>query len=221
MEVKIGTKFLNTLDDECEIVELYYIGDTKYLGGKNKKVENVFNMSLEYFLNKVEDGHYKIIPEQEKPWYPDDSGEWVEVPDDLMEMPKELHPEDEIETLRLDERESKDYVYNVYSASSWKWNSDFGVAKRVVAYKIVKKYKPVSVVEIPEKNSSPNNKYDREILPGVWVDVYDVLDAWKVTNPALQHLIKKALQAGDRGHKDREEDLQDIIDSAIRAKEIG
>lgn len=64
------------------------------------------------------------------------------------------------------------------------------------------------------------NKYLREIKPGVFVDVYDVLIAWNVTNPALQHLIKKALQAGERGHKSREQDLQDIIDSAIRAKEL-
>lgn len=65
-----------------------------------------------------------------------------------------------------------------------------------------------------------DSKYLREIKPGVFVDVYDVLMAWNVTNPALQHLIKKALQAGDRGHKSREQDLQDIIDSAIRAKEL-
>lgn len=78
----------------------------------------------------------------------------------------------------------------------------------------------VKVVEIPEKNTSPKNKYDREIVPGVWIDVYDLLAAWKVTNPALQHLIKKALQAGDRGHKDLETDLQDIIDSAMRAKQL-
>lgn len=65
-----------------------------------------------------------------------------------------------------------------------------------------------------------DNKYLHEIKQGVFVDVYDVLMAWNVTNPALQHLIKKALQAGDRGHKSREQDLQDIIDSAIRAKEL-
>ncbi|MEH6156036.1 hypothetical protein [Salmonella enterica] len=65
-----------------------------------------------------------------------------------------------------------------------------------------------------------DNKYLHEIKPGIFVDVYDVLMAWNVTNPALQHLIKKALQAGDRGHKSREQDLQDIIDSAIRAKEL-
>lgn len=64
------------------------------------------------------------------------------------------------------------------------------------------------------------NKYMHQIKPGVFVDVYDVLMAWSVTNPALQHLIKKALQAGERGHKSREQDLQDIIDSAIRAKEL-
>ena len=64
-----------------------------------------------------------------------------------------------------------------------------------------------------------DNKYTKQIR-GVKLDVYDVLDAWNVTNPALQHLIKKALQAGDRGHKDLMTDLQDIIDSAIRAKQL-
>ena len=57
-------------------------------------------------------------------------------------------------------------------------------------------------------------------IHGVDVDVYDVLTAWGVTNPALQHLIKKALQCGQRGHKDKQQDLQDIIDSAIRAQEL-
>lgn len=64
-----------------------------------------------------------------------------------------------------------------------------------------------------------NNKYKRYVR-GVGIDVYDVLKAWEVTNPALQHLIKKALQAGKRGHKDLMTDLQDIIDSAIRAKQL-
>lgn len=64
------------------------------------------------------------------------------------------------------------------------------------------------------------SKYHREIKPGVWVDVYDVLVAWSVTNPALQHLIKKALQPGERGHKDVEQDLQDILHSAKRAIEL-
>jgi hypothetical protein len=74
------------------------------------------------------------------------------------------------------------------------------------------------------------NKYQREIkgvlknksdqYDIVLIDVYDVLKAFNVTCPALQHLIKKALNAGNRGHKDLETDLQDIIDSAIRAKAL-
>ena len=75
--------------------------------------------------------------------------------------------------------------------------------------------------EFFEKWAPKASKYHREIKPGVIVDVYDVLQAWRVDNPALQHLIKKALQAGQRGHKSRDEDLKDIVDSAVRARELG
>lgn len=69
------------------------------------------------------------------------------------------------------------------------------------------------------------SKYDRTIIGrdasgkpvSVTVDVYRVLDAFGVTDPALQHLAKKALCAGLRGHKDREQDLRDIIISAEKA----
>ena len=73
--------------------------------------------------------------------------------------------------------------------------------------------------ECMAKRAITPSKYTKKIH-GVSVDVYDVLMAWGVTNPALQHLIKKALQCGQRGHKDKQQDLQDIIDSAIRAKEL-
>lgn len=63
------------------------------------------------------------------------------------------------------------------------------------------------------------NKYTRTVK-GVQVDVYDVLEAFGVTCPALQHLAKKALNAGLRGHKDTLTDLDDIIASAKRAKEL-
>jgi len=66
----------------------------------------------------------------------------------------------------------------------------------------------------------PRSKYHREIKKGVFVDVYDVLHAWKVTNPALAHLIKKALQPGERGHKTKAHDLRDIVESAKRAVEL-
>lgn len=77
-----------------------------------------------------------------------------------------------------------------------------------------------------------DNKYDRFIYPKsrlnchgeltapIIVDVYSVLKAFDVQCPALAHLIKKSLCAGLRGHKNKSQDLQDIIDSAVRAKEL-
>ena len=70
-----------------------------------------------------------------------------------------------------------------------------------------------------KEEDKPKNKYHRD-LKGVTVDVYDVLKAFEVTDPALQHLIKKALCAGLRGHKNKDQDLQDILDSAKRAVEL-
>lgn len=63
------------------------------------------------------------------------------------------------------------------------------------------------------------NKSDGSITT-VTVDVYDVLKAFGVTCPALQHLIKKALCAGIRGHKNTEEDLDNVLESARRAIEL-
>lgn len=68
-------------------------------------------------------------------------------------------------------------------------------------------------------NQKKEDKYNRK-CKGVNIDVYDVLKAFDVTDPALQHLIKKALCAGLRGHKNKEQDLIDIKDSAARALEL-
>lgn len=79
--------------------------------------------------------------------------------------------------------------------------------------------KAVYSVDIPTRHEQPRNKYDREVVKGVFVDVYDVLAAFEVTDPCLQHLIKKALAVGIRGHKDAHEDYTDILDSSKRALE--
>lgn len=63
------------------------------------------------------------------------------------------------------------------------------------------------------------NKYQR-LVPSTTIDVYDVLTAWNVTNPAIQHAIKKLLQPGQRGHKTKSEDLQEALVSLQRAIEI-
>lgn len=54
----------------------------------------------------------------------------------------------------------------------------------------------------------------------VWVDVYDVIKAFNVTSGPMQHALKKVLCAGERGHKDLLEDLNDIIVSVEREIEM-
>lgn len=52
------------------------------------------------------------------------------------------------------------------------------------------------------------------------VDVYDVLKAFNVTCPAIQHAVKKLLCAGQRGSKSIETDFNEAINSIFRAKEL-
>jgi hypothetical protein len=55
---------------------------------------------------------------------------------------------------------------------------------------------------------------------GVTIDVYDVLKAFNVVNPATQHAIKKLLKGGERGFKDVNKDYQEAIESIERAIEL-
>lgn len=69
-----------------------------------------------------------------------------------------------------------------------------------------------------------NNKYERMVEDrygdSCHVDVYDVLKAFEVTCPAIQHAIKKLLCTGLRGHKDRDTDLLEAKESIVRAIEL-
>ena len=62
--------------------------------------------------------------------------------------------------------------------------------------------------------------YFKDVSNIAEIDVYVVLKLFEVTDPCLQHIVKKALCAGKRGHKDMMEDLQNIVDTAIRAVEL-
>lgn len=63
------------------------------------------------------------------------------------------------------------------------------------------------------------NKYKVK-CKGVEIDVYDVLLAYGVTNPADQHAIKKMLMPGKRGVKDASQDRKEAIQSLERAIEL-
>ena len=62
--------------------------------------------------------------------------------------------------------------------------------------------------------------YQKSVEHLKWIDVYRVLDLFGVSNPCLQHAIKKLLCAGQRGAKDELKDVQEAIASLTRYLEI-
>ena len=68
----------------------------------------------------------------------------------------------------------------------------------------------------PPSTQQAANKYQVNIK-GTPCDVYDVINAYGVCNPGIQHAIKKLLMPGKRGYKDKIHDLLDAKKSIVRA----
>lgn len=56
-----------------------------------------------------------------------------------------------------------------------------------------------------------NNPYIKDVSNLDKIDIYRILDLYQVTNPAIQHAIKKLLCAGQRGSKN---EYQDVVEAA-------
>ena len=52
------------------------------------------------------------------------------------------------------------------------------------------------------------------------LDVYRVINIFGVSDPCIQHALKKLLCSGVRGHKDQSKDIQDVIDTLERWKQM-
>lgn len=48
------------------------------------------------------------------------------------------------------------------------------------------------------------------------IDFYEIALRYNVTDPCIQHILKKCLAVGQRGQKDFHHDLKDIYDTAKR-----
>lgn len=59
---------------------------------------------------------------------------------------------------------------------------------------------------------------DRRTGDCINVDIYDVLVAFNITCPAMQHALKKMLAAGKRGHKSYSTDCNEAINSIEQSK---
>lgn len=101
------------------------------------------------------------------------------------------------------------------------------MAPAPIAYEEPKPYKPPMppIHEESEETRPPkgyvrvkHNHYYKKLPVGVKeVDIYRVLVLFGVTDPCLQHAIKKLLVAGGRGAgKDITQDIQEAIDSLNR-----
>ena len=65
-----------------------------------------------------------------------------------------------------------------------------------------------------------NNPYIVDISKYNKLDIYRILSLYNVTNPCLQHAIKKLLCAGKRGVKNQTQDINEAILSLKRFLEM-
>ena len=62
--------------------------------------------------------------------------------------------------------------------------------------------------------------YFKDVTHLKTIDVYRVLDLFNVSNPCVQHAVKKLLCSGQRGVKDTRQDVQEAITSLLRYLEM-
>lgn len=63
-------------------------------------------------------------------------------------------------------------------------------------------------------------KHYRFEYGGVKLDPYRIFRVYGITDPALQHAIKKLLVAGGRGRKDVSQDIEESIQSLQRWQDM-
>lgn len=71
----------------------------------------------------------------------------------------------------------------------------------------------------PNGKREPTAPYYRHSFRGAKLDIYRILLVYGITHPAQQHAIKKLLRAG-KGVKSLERDIQEVIDSLERWREM-
>lgn len=62
--------------------------------------------------------------------------------------------------------------------------------------------------------------YKKDVMHLETIDVYRILELYSVTDPCVQHAIKKLLCAGIRGSKTLEQDILEARDALDRRLEM-
>ena len=71
-----------------------------------------------------------------------------------------------------------------------------------------------------EEERQKHIHYKKDVSHLDFIDVYRVLDLFEVESHAAGHAIKKLLCSGQRGAKDKAQDIQEAIDSLNRELEM-
>jgi hypothetical protein len=65
-----------------------------------------------------------------------------------------------------------------------------------------------------------HDHYKKDVSHLKFIDPYRIADLYGMDGGPIEHAFKKMLCAGMRGHKSRERDVQDAIDSLLRWQEM-
>lgn len=82
--------------------------------------------------------------------------------------------------------------------------------------------KQCSKFESLDSQKPKHSHYHKDVSQYDTIDVYALCKIFDIQDPSgcTQHAIKKLLVTGQRGHKDRLNDLQDVIDTVKRLIEL-
>jgi hypothetical protein len=75
-----------------------------------------------------------------------------------------------------------------------------------------------SIEEIDKGAKYKRTIRDRNTGETIQGDIYDVLEAFKITCPAMAHAIKKLMMPGQRGGKGYDKDCNEAINSVEQSK---
>lgn len=104
-------------------------------------------------------------------------------------------------------------------AVDWEWRSG-GRYGDIVAYRLREPSEQSERADVPEAKLTKHPHYHKDVSKYDSIDVYRVLDLFGVTDQSIGHAAKKLLVAGGRGHKDIDRDIDDVIDTLERWKEM-
>jgi hypothetical protein len=98
----------------------------------------------------------------------------------------------------------------------WLWNQGI----KNYRYWIPKEDETKPETTQTQDSDKKHSHYFKDVSKLDYIDVYRVIDLFKIEHPCLQHAVKKLLVSGGRGHKDEDRDIQDVIDSCVRWQEM-